>query len=149
MKTYHHKQIGTVIWVSMLIGTVLFLILGLAGARALWVGVPIFAICGWLFYSLSIEVTETELRWHFGPGVIRRNIPRSEIESALPVRTNVLEGWGIHLSRYGWLYNVSGFDAVAVRLRNGKQFALGTDQPQELANALRAATSGTGALAGH
>jgi metal-sulfur cluster biosynthetic enzyme len=33
-----------------------------------------------------------------------------------PVRTNVAEGWGIHISRFGWLYNVSGFSAVAVKM---------------------------------
>ena len=50
---------------------------------------------------------------------------------------NYLEGWGIHLSRFGWLYNVSGFDAVAITLVSGKRFALGTDEPQALLAALR------------
>jgi hypothetical protein len=137
MKMYHHKQVGTVIWVSMLVGTVVFVILGLAVFRPLLAAVPIFAICGWLFYSLSIEVTDKELHWRFGPGLVRRRVPLSEIASAQPVRTNVIEGWGIHCSRFGWLYNVSGFDAVAITLRNGKQFALGTDEPQKLASALQ------------
>jgi hypothetical protein len=43
---------------------------------------------------------------------------------------------GIHLSRFGWLYNVSGFDAVAIILKSGKRFALGTDEPDALLQAL-------------
>jgi hypothetical protein len=44
---------------------------------------------------------------------------------------------GIHLTPYGWLYNVSGLDAVAIRLRNGRKFALGTDDPYRLTAAIR------------
>jgi hypothetical protein len=111
--------------------------LGLAVFRPLLAAVPIFAICGWLFHSLRIEVTDKELHWRFGPGLIRRQVPLSEIASAQPVRTNFIEGWGIHASRFGWLYNVSGFDAVAITLTSGKQFALGTDEPRKLADALQ------------
>jgi hypothetical protein len=49
----------------------------------------------------------------------------------------LLEGWGIHWSRFGWLYNVSGYGAVAVTLRNGKRFALGSDEPQTLSSLIR------------
>jgi hypothetical protein len=31
---------------------------------------------------------------------------------------------------------VAGFDAVAITLKNGKQFALGTDEPDRLLTAL-------------
>jgi len=79
-----------------------------------------------------VEITDRELRWKFGPGLIRKSVPLAEIVSAQPARTG--PSWGIHWSpRTGWLYNVSGFDAVAVTLRSGKKFALGTDEPQALA----------------
>ena len=42
---------------------------------------------------------------------------------------------------YGWLYNVSGFDAVAMTLRDGRTFALGTDDPHGLVDAIRRYTS--------
>jgi hypothetical protein len=137
MKTYTHTQVGTVIWVSMAAGAALFLGLGLLFFKPLLAAAPIFVIAGWLFHSLRIEVTETEVRWRFGPGLVRKSVPRGEITSAQPVRTSFIEGWGIHASRFGWLYNVSGYDAVAITLRDGRQFALGTDEPQELAAALR------------
>ncbi len=57
------------------------------------------------------------------------------------VRTNVLEGWGIHLSRFGWLYNVSGFNAVAIKMKNGQHFAFGTDEPEALLHCLDKSTS--------
>ena len=37
---------------------------------------------------------------------------------------------------YGWLYNVSGLDAVAIRLRDERKFALGTDDPEALVDAI-------------
>ena len=77
-------------------------------------------------------MTEGELRWRFGAGLIRKRVPLDQIISARAVRTNWIEGWGIHLSRYGWLYNVSGFGAVAIQMKNGQHFALGTDEPEKL-----------------
>lgn len=73
-------------------------------------------------------------------GVIRKRVPLGMITSAEPVRTNILESWGIHLSRFGWLYNISGYDAVAIRMKNGQHFALGTDESQALSDAIRAAS---------
>jgi hypothetical protein len=144
MKTYHHTQRGTVILVALAVATVLAAAGGLA-LRPVLIVVPVLVIGAWLFHSLTIEVAEGELRWRFGPGWIRKRVPLDLILSAEPVRTNVIEGWGIHLSRFGWLYNVSGRDAVAVRMKNGRHFALGTDQPEALCAALR---SGCGTIAG-
>ena len=131
MKTYHHTQRGTLILVAMSVTAVAMLLGGLA-LRPLMFSIPILALCAWLFHSLTIEIAEGELRWRFGPGWIHKRVSLAEIASAKIVRTNVLEGWGIHYSRFGWLYNVSGFDAVAITLKNGKRFCLGTDEPETL-----------------
>jgi hypothetical protein len=56
-----------------------------------------------------------------------RNLRLADIAGCEAIRTRWWYGWGIHLTPYGWLYNVSGFDAVAITLRNGRKFALGTD----------------------
>lgn len=132
MSTYRHTQRGTLIIVVMLVMAAIFIGLGLFAMRPLLVGVPILLLTGWLFYSLTIEVVGGELRWRFGPGLIRKSVQLAEISSVEGVRTNLIEGWGIHYSRFGWLYNVSGFDAVAITLKNGKQFALGTNDPSSL-----------------
>jgi len=131
--SYQHTQRGTLILAVTLGLAALFIGLGLtiAAVKSLWISAPILLACAGLFHSLTIEITDRELRWRFGPGLIRNRVPLDEIVSAEPVRTG--PSWGIHWSpRTGWLYNVSGFDAVAVTLRGGKRFALGTDEPQAL-----------------
>ena len=130
--SYKHTQRGTVILIILLGVAALFIILGITLLKSFWFSAPILLACAWLFHSLTIEITDRELRWGFGPGLIRNCVPLTEIASAGPVRTGL--SWGIHWSpRTGWLYNVSGFDAVAVTLRSGKRFTLGTDEPQVLA----------------
>jgi hypothetical protein len=136
MKPYQHTQRATVVLIAMGISTIVALAIGLAISRVAFLIAPLFVIVAWLFSSLTIELTEDRLRWHFGPGLIRKEVPLADIQSAQPVKTNVLEGWGIHLSRYGWLYNVSGFDAVALHLNSSKRFALGTDEPNAFLAAL-------------
>ena len=94
------------------------------------------AIAMWIFRSMTVEISETELKWYFGPGWPRKQVPLSEVASAEVIRTTILNGWGIHYTSRGWLYNVSGYGAVAIKLRNGKRFCLGTDEPEELARHL-------------
>ena len=36
-----------------------------------------------------------------------------------------------------WIYNVSGFDAVEIIMKNGKIYRIGTDVPEELEAAIR------------
>jgi hypothetical protein len=121
----------------MIIVGLLMLVIGLTAVRPVLLGVLMVTIAGWLFHSLTIELADGELRWRFGPGLIRKRVQLNEIASVKPVRTNFIEGWGIHFSRFGWLYNVSGFGAVAITLRNGKRLALGTDEPETLAKQLQ------------
>ncbi len=134
--SYKHTQRGTLILAALLGVAALFIVLGLTMLKPFWFSVPILLVCAWLFHSLTIEISDRELRWRFGPGLIRKSVSLNEIVSAGPVRTGL--SWGIHWGpRTGWLYNVSGFDAVAVTLRSGKIFTLGTDEPEVLAKAIR------------
>ena len=136
MTAYEHTQQATVLLIAMAIATLVAVIVAMAVSPIALGIVPVFILAAWLFSSLTIEITDDRLRWRFGPGLFRREVPLADIEFAEPVRTNVLEGWGIHVTRFGWLYNVSGFDAIAVRLNNGKRFALGTDEPDAFLAAL-------------
>lgn len=96
-------------------------------------------VVGALFSSLTVTVGAGELAWRFGPGLFRGSVPLDAVVAAEPTRTSLVSGWGIHLTGRGWLYNVSGRDAVWVRLRGGRQFLLGTDEPARLASAILAA----------
>jgi len=99
----------------------------------------IIIIAAILFASLTIEIKDNVLAWHFGPGLIRKRVQVADIEQAEPVRNSWFYGWGIRLTPYGWLYNVSGLEAVQIRLKNGKTFRLGTDEPQRLCEAINQA----------
>lgn len=143
MNAYEHRQFGAaIVWP---LGTASAIICAVALASpdlrlGLLVGM-FLAITVWMFSRLTITIDGERLRASFGPGFVRKTIPLAEIADCEPVRIKWWEGWGIHLSRFGWLYNVSGWNAVAIRLRNGKRLALGTDQPNELADAIRRCAS--------
>ena len=142
MTRYEHTQFGHVIIWSLL-AIILVASGGLIGHRAPPVIVStILLVCLVLFYRLKISIEDDTLSASFGLGVIRKTIRLAEIASCEPIRIRWWYGWGIHLTPRGWLYNVSGFDAVAITLRDGKKLALGTDDPNGLATAIRNSIAG-------
>ena len=141
MTVYEHTQIGHVIIWSLL-AIILIASSGLIGNHALPVLILLLLlVCLVLFYKLKITIQNETLCASFGPGIIRKRVRLAEIVGCEPIRIRWWYGWGIHLTPRGWLYNVSGFDAVAITLRDGGKFALGTDDPNGLAAALREAIS--------
>jgi len=60
----------------------------------------------------------------------------SQVQNAAVVRNKWYYGWGIRLTPGGWLWNVSGLDAVELTFKNGKKFRIGTDEPDRLLQAL-------------
>jgi hypothetical protein len=89
------------------------------------------------FYKLTVRVDHASLRISFGVGLVRKAIELAEIDTCEPFRIRWWYGWGIHLTPYGWLYNVSGWNAVAIKLHDGRKMAIGTDDPQGLVEAIR------------
>ena len=142
MTRYEHTQFGHVIIWSLL-AIILVASGGLIGHRAPPVIVStILLVCLVLFYRLKISIEDDTLSASFGLGVIRKKVRLAEIASCEPIRIRWWYGWGIHLTPRGWLYNVSGFDAVAITLHDGKKLALGTDDPNGLATAIRNSIAG-------
>ena len=142
---YEHTQIGY-LTICVLFGAAIFVaITGIAmppGRHGLLINAVIemiLLICAIVFSKLTIKIDGETLRTCFAMGLICKKIPLAEIAACEPIRIRWWYGWGIHLTPYGWLYNVSGFDAVAIKLRDGRKFALGTDDPDGLATAIRAA----------
>ena len=88
------------------------------------------------FSRLTIKIDGEILEACFTMRLICKKVPLAAIAECEPIRIRWWYGWGIHLTPYGWLYNVSGLDAVAITLRNGRKFALGTDDPDGLVNAI-------------
>lgn len=145
MMTYQHTQFGSAIVWPLLIAILILCALGFLSPimRVAWLIALPLALVLLFFWKLTVSIDDKSLRASFGPGVIYKDVPLSQIESAIPVRIKSWEGWGIHRSRFGWLYNVGGWDAVAIRLRDGRQLAIGSDQAEELAAAIRRAASST------
>lgn len=90
------------------------------------------------FGTLQVTVDEKCLQIKFGFGIYRKKFSLNDITSAKAVKNHWYYGWGIR----GWLwpkmciYNVSGFDAVEIKLKNGKTYRIGTDEPKKLEWAL-------------
>ena len=141
MTEYRHTQIGRVIIWALLVGSVCFAIGAIFESslhrETLLVASIVLLITLALFYELTITIDNETLCARFGVGIIRKKVPIGEIAGCEPIRIRWWYGWGIHLTRYGWLYNVSGWDAVAITLRNGRKFLLGTDDPHGLAETIR------------
>ena len=93
-------------------------------------------VCATLFDSLTVRVSHDLVEISFGIGIIRKQFDVGNIRRASVVKNKWYYGWGIRLTPHGWLYNVSGLDAVEILMDNGKQYRIGTDQPNELHNAI-------------
>lgn len=142
---YRHKQRGHVtlfaaVGAVSVVPILIFLTMGSEVTVVPWLilagSLILILFVTYLFSSMTITIDENALRWSFGPGVIQKSEPLSEIAGAETTKTSWVEGLGIHLTARGWLYNVSGRSAVSIRLRDGKQFLLGTDEPERLAAAI-------------
>ena len=138
---YRHSQAGIVIVVTIGVTAIAL------AAGAYWGPLPrhvlllaaALAICVPIFGSLTVDIDSETLLVRFGFGLVRRRFRLSEIVSAKPVRNSWYHGWGIHGLRNGWVYNVSGFGAVEIELRDGSAHRIGTDEPQALAAAIEQA----------
>jgi hypothetical protein len=90
------------------------------------------------FGSLQVIIDGKYVRIKFGYGIYRKKFSLNDILSAKTVKNHRWYGWGIR----GWLwpkmciYNVSGFDAVEIKLKNGKTYRIGTDEPKKLEQAI-------------
>ena len=145
MTEYERTQIGHVIIWCLFVLAALFAINATVGSSphrgSLLVVSVVLLITLALFYKLTITINEETLCASFGIGMIRKRVSVAEIVACEPIRIRWWYGWGIHLTPYGWLYNVSGLDAVAITLRNGRRFALGTDDPRGLVDAIERSIS--------
>ena len=149
MKLYSHTQPGKLIGWCM-IGIVLLFFAGMLGAK-IWthpfyvqlipyISLLLLMACWVLFYSLTVDITPKKMTVSFGPGFIKKIFRLDDIRGARVVRNKIWYGWGIRLTPHGWMYNVSGLDAVELELREGKTFRIGTDEPEKLLTAIRDAT---------
>lgn len=72
----------------------------------------------------------------FGIGLIKKRFDLKDIIKAYTVRNHWYYGWGIRIIPRGWLFNVSGLDAIEIVMSSGKRYRIGTDQPDELSQTI-------------
>ncbi len=149
MYEYEHTQAGTLM--RLVFGSAVVISGGVAVLTALNdlssafipIGVTtVLAACAFLFHALTVSVSRDTIVLRFGIGLIRKRFAATEIQRAVTVSNRWYYGWGIKLTPHGWLYNVSGFDAVEILLSNGRKYRIGTDEPEELCSAIETVIAG-------
>ncbi|MFC1614945.1 hypothetical protein ACFL22_00065 [Patescibacteria group bacterium] len=137
---YKHTQIGYLILFILLAVTLLFGVVleDTETDLVILVFMPIILFIVASFSSLNVMVDENYLRIKFGYGIFRKKFLLDEIASAKVVKNHWYYGWGIRLWMFPkmWIYNVSGFDAVEIIMKDGKRYRIGTDEPQRLEQAI-------------
>ena len=145
MDHYKHTQIGYLILIITLLMLVFFAWLQIT-ARAEPPSVDSganFAITAIMalilfvlvsFSTLTVAIDGQFLKIRFGWGIFSKKFPLTEIASVRKVKNHWYYGWGIRLWFWPkmWIFNVSGFDAVELTMKNGKIYRIGTDEPEKL-----------------
>jgi hypothetical protein len=140
---YHHTQRGVLVAIVLLGAAIvcagISVVIPTPAARIpLWILAIGDLVLAWLFSSLTVDVNEHEISWYFGPGFWEYHLPLAEIRDVAAVRNEWWNGFGIRMRPGFRLYNVSGLDAVELRLKSGDVRRIGTDDANGLAGALKA-----------
>jgi hypothetical protein len=93
------------------------------------------------FTTLTVTIDEQFLSIRFGWGIFRKKFPLAEIAGVRKIKNHWYYGWGIRLWFWPkmWIYNVSGFEAVEITMKNGEIYRIGTDEPEKLESAIQQA----------
>lgn len=91
------------------------------------------------FTTLTLSVDRNYLGIKFGYGIFIKKFSLSEIVSVKSVKNHWYYGWGIRFWLWPmmWIYNISGFDAVEIILKNGRIYRIGTDDQSGLEIAIK------------
>ena len=149
MTTYKHTQIGYLMIVVTLAVLVFFSWLQITARAeapsydsgtnfAMTSIMALILIILASFSTLNVVIDEQFLKLRFGWGIFRKKFLLAEVASVRKVKNHWYYGWGIRLWFWPkmWIFNISGFDAVELTLKNGKIYRIGTDEPDVLEQAL-------------
>ena len=137
---YKHTQTGYLIIFTALITTLYFGFISIqAGFNPILLTALVIIILLLVsFAALKVTINENYLQIKFGYGIFKKRFELKEIISAKAVKNHWYYGWGIRYwtpSRT-WIFNVSGFDAVEIKIKNNKTYRIGTDEPKKLEYAI-------------
>jgi hypothetical protein len=138
MNTYKHTQIGYLLIVAL--GAAVVMIGNLAVVTEFSPGalllLSFMILCLLAFATLTVQVNDQAITIRFGMGLIRKSFRLQDVQAYHTVKSPWYYGWGIHAIPGGWIFNVSGWEAVELQMKNGKKYRIGTDDIQGFANAL-------------
>lgn len=140
MKQYIHTQIGYFLIIVLsvtiiLVSTLVFRTNFNPGAIFIF---AFMILCLAVFATLTVEVDDQAIHLKFGIGVIRKRFLLKDVETSRAVKNPWYYSWGIHVIPNGWIFNVSGWEAVELQMKNGRKYRIGTDDAEGLANAVKA-----------
>jgi len=87
-----------------------------------------------LFYFMHLQTTidQQGITVQFFP-LATKKVNWNEIQNVTVVDYGFVGGWGIRLgTKYGTVYNMAGRKGLAIELKNGKKFLVGTQQETAL-----------------
>ncbi|WP_340074644.1 hypothetical protein [Leptobacterium sp. I13] len=93
------------------------------------------AVFGFLAFfklvHLKTEINRKEITINFYP-MVKKRIYWTDIKNAKIVKYGFV-GYGIRIgSKHGTIYNIKGNKGIAIELKNGKKFLIGTQKQSEL-----------------
>ncbi len=133
MKRYSHNQIGYLMILTIVGAIFIIALSAIQSSETALLGLILVMIAVLtLFYSLTVSIDDEKLEVKFGLGIIRKSFPIKMIISCRAVKNPWYYGWGIRYIPGGWLFNVSGYDAIEIIMNNKKRYRIGTDDSEEL-----------------
>lgn len=101
------------------------------GLIAFAIFILLFDVC-FLIFRLETEITDQYIKVKFFP-LVNKKVNWSDIIKSEVLNYGFVGGWGIRLfTKYGTVYNTKGKMGLAIVLRNGNKFIIGTQKPKEL-----------------
>jgi len=147
MKPYRHTQIGYLMIFTTLIVLVLFTWIQItaraetpsydSGTNTAIMVVILFILVS--FSTLTVSINDEFLKLRFGWGIFSKKFLLTDIANIRKVKNHWYYGWGIRIWFWPkmWIFNVSGFDAIEIKMKNGKIYRIGTNEPEKLIVAIR------------
>ncbi len=134
---YKHTQIGYLMLFVILGVMLLFAYIGVQEEssvfllRIVMIGI-LLVLASFSYLMVTIDTEYISVR--FGYGVFKKRFALKDIQTVRAVKNSWYYGWGIRVWFWPkmWIYNISGFDAVELTMKDGSIVRIGTDEPQLL-----------------
>jgi hypothetical protein len=138
MKEYKHTQIGYPLILSYLVVLAVVVTINIRSEFAIGAVIALIFIILVIstFATMTVCVDQRMITVRFGLGLVRRRFKLDALKHYQPVRNPWYYFLGMRYTPRGWLFAVSGSSAIELKMKDGKQFRIGTNEPGALFEAL-------------